>query len=172
MALYTYIVRKSGIYVSGTDVIENAILGFQDTLVNRQIDEVTAYIRRHSVDCETEVAPARYIAFNNGIIDLEADTLQLQEFTPDIVLTHKLNVDFVDPSRTPFNEDDISFVDNFFIAITKGDTELIIFLYELIGYCCYRGCDYHSIYLFSARWSEMERVNISILLMPLLAHLV
>lgn len=162
----------NGLYVNSRISLENIISNFQDTLVNRQYDEVIGYITRKSVNCEGELAPARYIAFNNGIIDLEADTLQLQEFTPDIVLTHKLNVDFVDPSRVPFNEDDISFVDNFFIAITKGDTELIIFLYELIGYCCYRGCDYHSIYLFSARWSGMERANISILLMPLLAHLV
>lgn len=149
MALYTYIVRKSGIYVSGTDVIENAILGFQDTLVNRQIDEVTAYIRRHSVDCETEVAPARYIAFNNGIIDLEADTLQLQEFTPDIVLTHKWNVDFVDPSSIPDNEDNIAFVDKVYNDWTGGDKELITLLDELTAYCGYRGCDYHSFYLFS-----------------------
>lgn len=144
--------RANGLYVSNRVNFENIISNFQDTLVNRQYDEILGYITRKSVHCESELAPARYIAFNNGILDLEADTLQLQEFTPDIVLTHKLNVDFVVPADVPDNEDDIVFVDNFFNAITKGDTELITFLYELIGYCCYRGCDYHSIYLFSARW--------------------
>ena len=141
--------RKNGIYVSGTDVIENTILGFQDTLVNRQMDEVTAYIRRHSVDCETEVAPARYIAFNNGIVDIEADTLQLQDFTPDIVLTHKLNVDFVNPATVPDNEDNIAFVEKVYNDWTNEDKELITLLDELTAYCGYRGCDFHSFYLFS-----------------------
>lgn len=141
--------KTNGLYVAGTDVIENAILGFQDTLVNRQVDEVMAYIRRHSVNCEGELAPARYIAFNNGIIDLEADELELQEFTPDIVLTHKWNVDFVDPSSIPDNEDNIAFVDKVYNDWTGGDKELITLLDELTAYCGYRGCDYHSFYLFS-----------------------
>lgn len=148
--------RINGLYVTGDINIRTQIRSFQKTLVIRQVNEVADYIKEDDTVQEGELAPARYIAFDNGIIDLEADTLQLQEFTPDIVLTHKLNVDFVDPSLTPFNEDDISFVDNFFHSITKGDTELIIFLYELIGYCCYRGCDYHSIYLFSARGREWK----------------
>lgn len=147
MVLYTYMIRTLGLYVSGTDVIENTIIGFQDTLVNRQIDEVSAYIRRKSINLVGEIAPARYIAFNNGIIDLEADTLQLQEFSPDIVLTHKLCVDFVTP--TTGNEDTIAFVDKFFYDLAMGDTELITLLYELIGYCCYRGSDKHAFYLFS-----------------------
>ena len=141
--------RANGLYVAGTDVIENAILGFQDTLVNRQVDEVMAYIRRHSVNREGELAPARYIAFNNGIIDLEADELELQKFTPDIVLTHKWNVDFVDPSSIPDNEDNIAFVDKVYNDWTGGDKELITLLDELTAYCGYRGCDYHSFYLFS-----------------------
>ena len=147
-------IRANGLYVTGDINIRTQIRSFQDTLVIRQVNEVADYIKENSAVPEGELAPARYIAFNNGIIDLEADTLQLQEFTPDIVLTHKLNVDFVDPSLAPYNEDDVAFVNNFFNAITKGDTELITLLYELIGYCCYRGCDYHSIYLFSARWWE------------------
>lgn len=146
--------RTSGLYVTGDINIRTQIRSFQKTLVIRQVNEVADYIKEDDTVIEGELAPARYIAFNNGILDLEADTLQLQEFTPDIVLTHKLNVDFVAPADVPYNEDDIAFVDNFFNSITKGDTELITFLYELIGYCCYRGCDYHSIYLFSARWWE------------------
>lgn len=141
--------KLNGLYVSGIDVIENVIISFQDTLVNRQVDEVMGYIRRKSINCEGAMAPARYIAFNNGIIDLEANTLQLQEFTPDIVLTHKLDVDFIDPSTMSGNEDNIAFVDKFFNDITNGDTELITLLYELIAYCCYRECNFHSFYLFS-----------------------
>lgn len=144
--------RPNGLYVSNRENVEHIISNFQDTLVNRQYDEVIGYITRKSVNFEGELAPARYIAFNNGILDLEADTLELQNFTPDIVLTHKLNVDFVAPADVSDNEDNIAFVDKFFNGITKGDTELVTLLYELIGYCCYRGCDFHSIYLFSARW--------------------
>lgn len=142
-------IKTLGLYATGADVIESVIIGFQDTLVNRQIDEVTGYIRRKSVNLVGKLAPARYIAFNNGIIDLEADTLQLQEFTPDIVLTHKLSVDFVVPSDASNIEDTIAFVDKFFCDLTMGDTDLTTLLYELIGYCCYRGSDKHGFYLFS-----------------------
>ena len=89
------------------------------------------------------------LAFLIGILDLEADTLELQDFTPDIALTSKLNVDFIDPATIPDNEDNIAFVDKFFHDITSGDMELMTLLYELIGYCCYRDCNYHSFYLFS-----------------------
>lgn len=141
--------KTSGLYCADTDVFENAISDFQDTLVQRQIDEVFGYIRRKSIHCKSELAPARYIAFNNGIIDLEADTLQLQPFSPDIVLTHKLGIDFVNPFSVPNNEDNIAFVHKFFHTITGGDTELITLLDELNCYCCYRGSEYHSFYLFS-----------------------
>lgn len=140
-------IKTHGLYVTGIDIIENAIIEFQDTLVNRQIDEVIGYIKRKSVKYNVELAPARYIAFNNGIIDLEDDTLEVQNFTPDIILTHKLGVDFVNSCTA--NEDDIAFVNKFFNDLTLGDNELTTLLYELIGYCCYRNCDYHSFYLFS-----------------------
>lgn len=89
------------------------------------------------------------MAFPIGILDLEADTLELQDFTPDIVLTRKLNVDFIDPLSVPDNMDNIAFADKFFHDITSGDMELMTLLYELIGYCCYRDCNYNSFYLFS-----------------------
>lgn len=87
--------------------------------------------------------------FKIGIIDLEADTLQVQEFTPDIILTHKLSVDFIDPATVPDNEDNIAFVDKVFNDWTMGDTELITLLFELIAYGCYRSSEFHSFYLFS-----------------------
>lgn len=58
-------IKTLGLYVSSIDSIENTILDFQDTLVNRQIDEVMSYIRRKSVNYQAEVAPARYIGFQN-----------------------------------------------------------------------------------------------------------
>lgn len=120
-------------------------------MVIRQVNEVADFIKENNNIQECELAPARYIAFNNGVIDLNADTLELQDFTPDKVFVHKLNVDFIIPADVSNNEDNIAFVDKFFHDITAGDIELITLLYELIGYCCYRGCEYHSFYLFSGK---------------------
>lgn len=63
--LYIYMIRTNGLYVSDKDEIENAILGFQDTLVNRQVDEVSSYIRRKSTNHIIAEAPSRYIGFSN-----------------------------------------------------------------------------------------------------------
>lgn len=58
-------IRTNGLYVSNMDEMENTILGFQDTLINRQVDEVMAYIRRKSTIHTISEAPSRYIGFSN-----------------------------------------------------------------------------------------------------------
>lgn len=85
-----------------------------------------------------------------GILDLKAKKLVLQKHTPDIILTHKINVDFVDPATVPNNESNIAFVNKFFHDIANGDRKLITLLYELIGLCCYRSARFEIAYIFNA----------------------
>ena len=81
---------------------------------------------------------------------MKAKKLVLQEHTPDIILTHKIDVDFVYPTTIPNNEKNIAFVNKFFHSITKGDRKLITLLYELIGLCCYRSARFEIAYIFKA----------------------
>lgn len=65
--------------------------------------------------------------------------MQFMEFTPDIIITSRVNADYVE-----YDESSSNFVvDKFFSDITCGNKDDEILLYEVIGYCCCRTNMYH-----------------------------
>lgn len=119
---------RDGIYVDGFEEIEAVMIEHIPNLNRQKRSEVMAYldilIRKN-----TEMSPANYIAFKNGIYDLF--TGELQDFTPDIVITNKINFDF-NPSA--YSE----LADKSLNKLACNDDNIRLLLEEVIGYCFYR----------------------------------
>ena len=104
-------------------------------LTNKQIDEAIGYISRVS---KREVESAfEFIAFNNGVLNII--TMNFIGFTPDIIITSKVNANYVEYDENVSN----SVVDKFFSDITCQNKELEQLLYEIIGYCSCRTNMFH-----------------------------
>lgn len=128
---------KVGIYVNNSDThdIETEMSTIIPKLTNKQIDEVMGYLGR--VSKRLVESSYNYIAFNNGVLNLI--TMNFMDFTPDIIITSRVNADYV-----KYDESSSNFVvDKFFSDITCQNKELEILLYEVIGYCCCRTNMYH-----------------------------
>lgn len=123
---------KVGIYVNNSDThdIETEMSTIIPKLTNKQIDEAMGYLGR--VSKRLVESSYNYIAFNNGVLNLI--TMNFMDFTPDIIITSRVNSDYV-----KYDESSSNFVvDKFFSDITCQNKELEILLYEIIGYCCCR----------------------------------
>jgi putative DNA primase/helicase len=81
------------------------------------------------IDQNETMAPANYIAFNNGIYNLLTDSME--DFGPDIVITNKIPFDY--------NPDAYSEIcDKTFNKLACQDKRIRMLLEECIGYCFYR----------------------------------
>ena len=121
-------IYDDGVYKLGYERIESAMIKHIPTLTKSRRAEVISYIELLCCN-DVEMSDARYIAFRNGIYDLETDTLQ--PFTPDIVITNKINWNY-NPSA------ECADVDNALNKLAVGDEKVLKLLHECIGYCFYR----------------------------------
>lgn len=119
---------KDGVYVSGQDQIEAAMIQHIDSISNSQRQEVFKYLHLKKLQ-NTPVAPPHYIAFRNGIYDLLTDTLQ--PFRSDIVITNKIPWDY---NPAAYSE----LADKTLDKISCHDGQLRALLEECIGSCLYR----------------------------------
>lgn len=118
---------KDGIYTNGYKQIESEMIKQIPNLKKMQRREVLDYMEL-IVESRTQ-ADARYIAFNNGILDLVSG--ELQPFSTDIVITNKIPWDYVPDA---YNE----LADNTLNKLSCGDETIRALLEECIGYCFYR----------------------------------
>lgn len=81
------------------------------------------------IDKDMTMSHANYIAFNNGIYNLEIDTLE--PFTPEIIVTNKIEYDY-DPDV--YSE----LTDKTLNKLACQDENIRMLLEECIGYCFYR----------------------------------
>ncbi len=119
---------KDGIYVSGLTEIEAVMIEHIQSLNRSKRSEVLAYLDLLVRD-DVEISPAYYIAFRNGVYDLKND--KLLDFTPDIVITNKINWDY-NPNAFDKNVDDV--LNN----ISCKDKHIRMLLEEMTGYTLYR----------------------------------
>lgn len=121
-------VYDEGVYVSGALRIERLMLDLIPTLSKRQRSETLSYIE---VMCthDVQMADVKYVAFANGILDL--DTGHLIGFSPDIVITNKINWNY---REDVYNET----VDKVLNKIACYDNEIRSLLEEAVGYCLFR----------------------------------
>jgi putative DNA primase/helicase len=119
---------KDGVYVSGYDAIEKEMIKIIPTLTARNRAEVLKYLELIAPEVKG-MANAKYIAFNNGIYNLETE--KLEDFNPDIVVKNKIPHDY---NYDAYNET----MDNVLDKISCYDDHIRDLLEEMAGYCMYR----------------------------------
>lgn len=121
-------IYHDGIYVPGQLEIEAAMIEHIPNLNRSKRTEVLSYLEVLTRQ-NTRPSHAKYIAFKNGIYDIEDD--RLIDFSPDIIITNKINFDY--------NADASSeLLDNTLNKLSCNDKNVRALLEEAVGYCFYR----------------------------------
>lgn len=121
-------IYKDGIYIDGYNQIESEMIKYIPGLNRQKRSEVLAYIDISIVN-NTQVSSANYIAFKDGIYDIEKDLFI--DFDPSIVITNKIDFNY-NPGATS------KIVDKTLNKLACNDNEVRGLLEEVIGYCFYR----------------------------------
>ena len=121
-------IYKDGVYVDGTKEIESQMIRHISNLNRSRRAEVLSYLDLLTRD-DVHVSAANYIAFKNGIYNLDTD--EMQEFSPDIIVTNKIPFDY-DPDA--YSE----ITDRTLDKLACHDPSIRMLLEECIGYCFYR----------------------------------
>lgn len=121
-------IYKDGVYIEGYKKIESEMIKHISNLSKSKRQEVLSYMDIMIGDNAT-VSPANFIAFKNGIYDLNED--ELLPFSPNLIITNKINFDYV-----PNSYSDIA--DNTLNKLACNDVNIRMLLEEAIGYCFYR----------------------------------
>ena len=117
---------KDGVYVPAN--IEGLMIKHIPNLKQQQRKEVISFMMAY-IDKNTAVSSANFIAFQNGIYDIAADTLE--PFNKDKIMTNKIHWNY--------NPDAYSkLVDDVLNKIACNDAKVRMLLEEVIGYTFYR----------------------------------
>ena len=120
-------IYQDGTYISGYKQIETAMIQQIPNLRKTQRREVLDYMEL-IVD-ERTPADARYIGFNNGVLDVV--TMDLLPFSTELVITNGIPWNY-EPDA--YNE----LADKTLNRLACGDVVIRALLEECIGYCFYR----------------------------------
>lgn len=119
---------KDGIYITGQQEIESAMIEHIPQLGRSRRTEVMSYLDI-LIRENTPVTPAKFIAFRNGILNI--DTNELLPYSPDFIITNKIEWDY---NKNAYSEE----VDEVLNNISCNDKEIRKLLEEVIGSCFYR----------------------------------
>lgn len=117
-----------GIYKMGDKNIEAEMIKHIPTLNRQKRSEVMAYLDL-LVNNNKEMSSANYIAFSNGVYNLDTD--ELINFTPDIITTNKINFNY---NPEAYSE----IADKALNKLACNDSNIRMLLEEVVGYCFYR----------------------------------
>lgn len=123
--LYIY---KDGIYESGDEFLEAAMIEHIPSLSQSKRKEVLSYLNL-IVKTETTIADANLIAFKNGVYNVVEDTFS--DFSPEYVITNKIPHNYVADAKS-------GLLDGVMKKLACGDENVYKLLYQSIGYCFYR----------------------------------
>ena len=131
--LYMY---KNGSYVSCEDALGTIIVNLIPNLSMNKKREVKDYIKDKCE--EKEEASEQIVCVKNGLINVK--TLEFRSHTPDTVTRNKINLNYYEQIE---NED----IDNIMDNLAVHDQEVVKLLYEMIGYCLYRGMPFQKVFI-------------------------
>jgi putative DNA primase/helicase len=123
--IHTY---KNGYYVEGNSVIERQMLELIPDLKKAQRTEVLEYINSW-ISNNAPMIDAQYIAFKNGVLDIE--TGELLPFDPKYTITNFIDYNY---NSNAYSE----LVDNTLNKLACNDKQIRTLLEEMTGYCFYR----------------------------------
>ncbi len=121
-------IYKEGIYVDGYNIIESEMIKHIPNLNRQKRSEVLSYMDL-LIEKNSLVASANYIAFKNGIYNIDTD--ELIPFDPSIVITNKINFDY---NPNAYFEK----TDKTLNKLACNDSKIRSLLEEVIGYCFYK----------------------------------
>lgn len=121
-------IYKDGIYVNGQKYIESEMIKHIPNLNRAKRAEVLTYLDI-LIDENTEPSEAEFVAFKNGIYNIE--TGDFLPFSPDYVIMNKINFDYVPDAYNKIT-------DNTLDKLACNDEEIRLLLEEVIGYTFYR----------------------------------
>lgn len=131
--LYMY---KEGSYVSCEEALGAIIVNLIPNLSMNKKREVKDYIKDKCE--EKEEAPEQIICVKNGLINVK--TLEFKSHNPNIVTRNKINLNYYEQNQ---NNDIDTIMDN----LAVSDHEVVKLLYEMIGYCLYRGMPFQKVFI-------------------------
>lgn len=131
--LYMY---KDGSYISCEDALGTIIVNLIPNLSMNKKREVKDYIKDKCE--EKEEAPEYIICVKNGLINVK--TLEFKSHTPDVVIRNKIDIDYYEQTE---NEEIDTIINN----LAVGDKDIVQLLYEMIGYCIYRGMPFQKVFI-------------------------
>lgn len=120
-------IYEDGIYKGGHGAIESKMIKHIPALNKAKRSEVIAYLELLCDDAE--MSGAEYIAFRNGVYNI--NTGELVPFSPSLVILNKIDWNY---NPAAYNAD----VDAMFTRLSCGDNAVKSLLCEAIGYTMYR----------------------------------
>jgi len=121
-------IYDNGVYVGGKTAIMGKMIKYIPSLKATQRKEVLDYLEL-IVEDKGNYDNSNFIAFKNGIYDIVND--ELLEFTPDIIVTNKINHDYVPNAENELLENTLN-------KIACNDPSIRALLEEMAGYCMFR----------------------------------
>lgn len=121
-------IYENGIYNGGYGHIESKMIKHIPQLNKAKRSEVMAYLEL-LCDRERDMSGAEYIAFRNGVYNI--NTGELLPFSPDLIILNKIDWNY---NPDAYDEN----VDKMFEKLACGDKAIRALLCEAIGYCFYR----------------------------------
>lgn len=143
---------KDGIYISGQDEIESVMIYHIPQLNRAKRKEVFDYLELLIRD-NTPIENANYIAFRNGVYNIEND--ELLSFSPEFIITNKIEWDY-NPSA--YNE----LADHTFDKISCKDVKIRNLLEECIGYTFYRRSEIGKFFMLTGDGSNGKSTYIDL----------
>ena len=118
---------RDGAYYPGSRMIEKHMVAEIPKLKDTQRKEVMKYL--NLICPEKEPADERYIAFANGVYDLETD--EMRPLSPEFIITNKIPWDYNQDAYDPL-------CDRVLDQLSCDDPQIRALLEECIGSCFYR----------------------------------
>lgn len=121
-------IYDNGVYVGGKSAIMGKMIKYIPSLKATQRKEVLDYLEL-IVEDKGNYDNSNFISFKNGIYDIMND--ELLKFTPDIIVTNKINHDYVPSAENELLENTLN-------KIACNDPSIRALLEEMAGYCMFR----------------------------------
>lgn len=142
---------KDGVYTYGYDEIQAEMINHISNLNKQKRSEVMAYLDL-LIRNDTKTSSAEWIAFKNGIYNIETE--EFKEFSSDIIITNKINYNYVPNAYSEIADKTLN-------KLACQKSEIRSLLEEVIGYCFYRRNELRKSFLMTgeARGGKSSYLN-------------
>lgn len=147
-------IYQDGIYTYGGKKIEAEMIKHISRLSKSKRKEVYDYLDL-IIDKNVIPSSADYIAFKNGIYNIEYD--EFEEFNPNLVITNRINWDYNPDAYCEI-------VDKTLDKLACGDKQIRMLLEESIGYCFYRRNELRKAFILTGEKRNGKSTFLSMLL--------